>query len=85
MMEILKQDQYSPLPVEEQIAVIFFASHGDYAKDVEVRDMARTGNELLQFLRTFHPEVLAAIREQKVMTDEITADLDKAIKEFKSK
>ena len=47
--------------------------------------MARTGNELLQFLRTFHPEVLAAIREQKVMTDEITADLDKAIKEFKSK
>ena len=85
IMEILKQDQYSPLPVEEQIAVIFFASHGDYAKDVEVRDMARTGNELLQFLRTFHPEVLAAIREQKVMTDEITADLDKAIKEFKSK
>jgi F-type H+/Na+-transporting ATPase subunit alpha len=84
MMEILKQEQYAPLPVEEQVAEIFFITH-DYAKNIDVHDVAQSGKDLLAFLHDFHPEVLAALRDQKVLNDEITASLNQAMQEFKSK
>ncbi len=85
MMEVLKQKQYSPLPVEEQVAVIYFANNAEFTKDIEVRDMAAAGDDLLQYLRDFHKEILDEIREKKVMSDELNAKLDAAIKEFKNK
>ncbi|MDO4581989.1 MAG: F0F1 ATP synthase subunit alpha [Bacillota bacterium] len=84
MMEILKQDQYAPLPVEEQVAVLFFATH-DYARDIAVEDVARSGDELLSFMRDFHPEILAELREKKELSDELIQQLDTAIGEFKSR
>ena len=85
MMEILKQDQYSPLPVEEQVVIIYFASNAEFTRDIEVRDMARTGNELLQYMRDFHKDLLAEIKEKKVMSDDMKAKLTKAIQDFKNK
>ena len=50
MMEILKQDQYAPLPVEEQVAVLYFATHG-FAKGFEVSEISKIGYKLLDYLR----------------------------------
>ena len=83
-MEILKQPQYSPMPVEEQVAVLFFATK-DYAKDIDVHDIAAKGNELIDFLKNFHPEILVKIKEEKKLSDELVAELDAAIKEFLTK
>ena len=54
MMEILKQDQYAPLAVEEQVVVLYFATH-EYAKDVDVKDVVQVGADLLRFFHDFHP------------------------------
>ncbi len=83
MMEILKQDQYSPLPVEEQIVVLFFATR-DYAKDIAVKDVVSTGDELLVYFRKHHQDLLKQIREEKKLSDELEAKLRQAIEEFKS-
>ena len=84
MMEILKQGQYSPMPVEEEVAVLFFATK-NYAKDIDIHEVAAKGNELITFLKDFYPNVLAKIREEKQLSDELTAQLDEAIKAFLSK
>ena len=83
MMEILKQNQYSPLPVEEQIVVLFFATR-DYAKDIAVKDVVSTGDELLVYFRKHHQDLLKQIREEKKLSDELEAKLRQAIEEFKS-
>ena len=83
MLEILKQDQYSPLPVEEQIVVLFFATR-DYAKDIAVKDVVSTGDELLVYFRKHHQDLLKQIREEKKLSDELEAKLRQAIEEFKS-
>jgi len=84
MMEILKQNQYSPMPVEEQVVTLFFATQ-NFVKNIEVRDMVRVGNELLQYFRDFHADILTRIREDKKLSDEVTIKLREAIDGFKSK
>ena len=84
MMEILKQGQYSPMPVEEEVAVLFFATK-NYAKDIDIHEVAAKSNELITFLKDFYPNVLDKIREEKQLSDELTTQLDEAIKAFLSK
>ena len=81
MMEILKQNQYAPLPVEEQVAVLFFAT-GDLAKLVPVDEISAVGTGLLQFFRDHHAGVLTEIREKKQLSDELKESMQNAIKEF---
>ena len=84
MMEILKQDQYAPLPVEEQVVALFFATR-DYARDIDVKDIVRVEGELLQYMRNFHADLLQRIREEKKLSEELEAALRQAIEEFKSR
>ena len=84
MMEILKQGQYSPMPVEEQVAVLFFATR-NYAKDIELHEVSAKSNELITFLKDFYPAILTKIKEEKQLSDELSAQLDEAIKAFLSK
>ncbi len=84
MMEILKQGQYSPMPVEEQVAVLFFATR-NYAKDIELNEVSAKSNELIAFLKDFYPAILTKIKEEKQLSDELSAQLDEAIKAFLSK
>ena len=84
MMEILKQDQYAPLPVEEQVVVLYFATR-DYAHDIAVKDIVRVESELLQYMRDFHGELLQRIRTEKKLSDELEEALRGAIEEFKSR
>lgn len=83
MVEILKQDQYQPMPVEEQVAVLYAAVNG-YLDDLPVEKVRTFETEFLRYLRTQKPEVLARIREKKELTAEIEDQLKQAIQEVKA-
>ena len=82
MVETLKQAQYSPLLVEEQVMIIFTAVRG-YLVDIPVDRVVEFHAEFLKFMKAQHPEIPAKILEQKKLEDAIEADLKKAIEEFK--
>lgn len=81
-VEVLKQGQYSPIPVEKQVAILFAGGNG-YLDDVAVEDVRRFEAELYQFLDNSKPELLQAIREKKELNDDIKKQLNDALKEFK--
>src|ERR687898_485066 len=81
MVEILKQPQYEPLPVEKQVAIIFAATNG-LLDAVAVEDVRRYEEELYRFLETRHPAVLNGIRDKKILDDELKPSLQSALKEF---
>ena len=82
LMEILKQEQYQPMPVEEQIVAIF-AGVENHVADVEVGDVRRFERDWLKFVREERPEILAEVRDERRMTDEIRAKLEEAVTELK--
>lgn len=82
MVEILKQDQYSPMRVENQI-MILYAAVNDYLSDIKVEDVRKFEKDFLEYMDTQHREVGKEILEKKVLTDELKASLDKVIAEFK--
>ncbi|SDE99627.1 F0F1 ATP synthase subunit alpha [Sporolituus thermophilus] len=81
-LEILKQPQYAPMPVEEQVMVIYTAVNG-YLDDVAVSDVTKFEQDFLKFMRANYAEIGKTIREKKVIDSETEAALQKAIKEFK--
>ena len=82
MVETLKQAQYSPLLVQEQVMVIFTAVRG-FLADIPVERVVEFHNDFLKFMRAQHPDIGDKIAEQKKLDDAIEADLKKAIEEFK--
>lgn len=82
LVEILKQGQYAPIPVEEQVVTIFAATNG-YVDGYPVSNVGRYVNEMLSFVRGKHKVVLEAIARKKALDDEIKAALKKALDEFK--
>ena len=81
-MEILKQPQYRPVPVEKQVALIFSATN-KYLDDVDPKQAARFEKELMSYLDASASELLEKIRTKKVLDDEIKDGLHKVLKEFK--
>jgi F-type H+-transporting ATPase subunit alpha len=82
MVELLKQGQYSPLPVEEQIMVLFAGANG-YLDDIPVESIGRFEGEMLRFIRDTKSEVKAELREKKVIDDALRAKIISAVEEFK--
>jgi F-type H+-transporting ATPase subunit alpha len=82
LTEILKQPQYQPMPVEKQVLVIWAATNG-HVDDIAIEDVRQFEAELLQFVENSHPGLLDSIREKKALSDEITADLKQALRDFK--
>jgi F-type H+-transporting ATPase subunit alpha len=81
-VEILKQPQYEPMPVAEQVAIIFAVTKG-YLDDVPVENVRAFERAFLEFARNSRPEVLEKIRAQKELTDEVSAALVDAVGTFK--
>ncbi|HHW60984.1 MAG TPA: F0F1 ATP synthase subunit alpha [Syntrophomonadaceae bacterium] len=81
--DILKQGQYQPMPVEEQVAVIFTGVNG-YLDDISSDRIEEFEEEFLKYMRSAHNDVLKAIKETGKLDDEIESKLVKAIEEFKS-
>jgi len=82
MTEILKQDQYQPLAVEKQIAIIYAATNG-FLDQCTVADARRFEKELYSFLETRHATLLGEIAEKKDLKGELGEKLEKALTEFK--
>ena len=80
--EVLKQPQYQPMPVEFQVIIIFVVT-GKYLLDVDVDQVTRFEKEFFEYIKTSYPEIPAAIREEKVISDEIAEKLKKAVLAFK--
>jgi len=82
-VEILKQPQYAPMPVQEQVMVLYAVTNG-LVDDVPVPKVRQWEHEYLEFMRTRHPEVGEAIRTTKVIgKDDVEPKLVSAINEFK--
>ena len=82
VVETLKQPQYSPLLVEEQVLVLYTAVKG-FLADIPVDKVVEFQESFLKFMRTAHPEVSKKIIEQKKLDDALEGEIQAAIKEFK--
>ena len=81
LIEILKQDQYSPMSFEKQIAIIYAATNG-YIDSIEVENINRFEKEFLEYLDVKHPDLLPAISERQVLDEEIEKELGTALESF---
>jgi len=81
LVELLKQPQYEPLAVEQQIMIIFAGTTG-LLDDIAVTDVQKFEREFYRFVETRHGAVCAAIREKQQLDEQLKTDLAAAIKEF---
>jgi F-type H+-transporting ATPase subunit alpha len=81
LVEVMKQGQYVPQPVEKQVAIIFAATNG-YLDTLPVPSLQKYEHELYNFLEAKHPQVLTAIKEKREITDDVKAKLDAALQAF---
>jgi F-type H+-transporting ATPase subunit alpha len=83
LTEVLKQGQFQPMPVEEQVLMIWAANEG-YLDDVEIKDIKRLEKELLEFVKSQHPDALTKIKTVKdIKNDDVKATVKKAVEAFK--
>jgi F-type H+/Na+-transporting ATPase subunit alpha len=83
LVEMLKQDQYSPLPVEKQVMTVFAATNG-FLDPIPVTEVRRYEKELYSFLDARHPQLLGEIREKKDIKGELTDKIKAVLTEFGS-
>jgi F-type H+-transporting ATPase subunit alpha len=83
IVELFKQQQYSPLSMELEVAILWAMQNG-YFDDVPVEKVKETQKKLEEYLTTRKDAVLGKIRNEKALTDEINGDLKSALDEFKS-
>ncbi|MCA1654473.1 MAG: F0F1 ATP synthase subunit alpha [Sphingomicrobium sp.] len=81
LTELLKQGQFQPMPIEEQVASIFAGTQG-YVDAVPTADITRYEQAMLSYLRSDHADVLAKIRDSKALDDETSAKLKDALATF---
>ncbi len=81
LREILKQPQFSPVPVANQIIVIYATTHG-YADEINLDKMADWENELVRFMESSHPDLITALLTEKELTEKIEKQLITALESF---
>src|SRR5271155_5031827 len=84
MVEILKQGQYSPVPVEKQILIIFAGTNG-FLDDLPVEQCRPFEEGMYRFVENAHPGLLPAIREKKNLDDDLKSKITAALKEYKTR
>jgi F-type H+-transporting ATPase subunit alpha len=82
LTELLKQGQYSPFPVERQVASIWMGTSG-YLDDVPLEDVGRFEADFLDHIQRNQPGIYEAIRETKVLSDDTIGALKEAVEEFR--
>ena len=81
LVEILKQPQYQPMPVEKQVMVIFAANNG-YVDDYPVTVARRYETEMMSFIESSHPGLLTELRDKKAIDNDLQAKIKAALDEF---
>jgi F-type H+-transporting ATPase subunit alpha len=82
LVEVLKQPQYQPVPVEKQVAIIYTVTNG-YLDEVKVEHIRQWEREFLDYLEAKTPDILNGIRTKKALDDDLTGKLKAAIAAFK--
>ncbi|AGB42334.1 proton translocating ATP synthase, F1 alpha subunit [Halobacteroides halobius DSM 5150] len=82
VVEVLKQDETSPMEVEEQVLVIYAVTNG-YLDDIPLEDIERFEDEYIRFMQDNHPEIGEEIKESGDLTEEIEEKLKSALEDFK--
>ncbi len=82
LMELLKQNQYSPIPVEEQVISIFAGVRG-FLDTIPTHRIRAFEEQLIRYVKHQHPEILSKLKEQKDLSTELTRSIEEAIKAFK--
>jgi F-type H+-transporting ATPase subunit alpha len=83
IVEVLKQDQYSPLAIEEQVCILYCAVN-NHLREIPVNEIKRFEKEFIEFMKTHHRDVLAMIVDRKELNEEIKTALNNSINEFKA-
>ena len=83
LVEVLKQDQYVPLPVERQVVIIYAATKG-YVDGLEVSRLSEYEGQLMSYMDSKHPEVFETLRTKKQLDETTETTLKKALKDFGS-
>ncbi len=81
LREILKQPQFSPVPIANQIIVIYATTHG-YADEIDLAEMANWENGLVRFMESSHPDLIKALLTEKELTEKIEKQLKTALESF---
>ena len=81
LVELLKQPQYSPLPMEEQVISIYAGVNG-YLDKVSIENISKFETDLMNLIKSSHKDILKSIRDEKALTDSTEEKLKKAIEEF---
>jgi len=81
LTELLKQDQYSPMPTEEQVVSIYAGTNG-YLDNVNVRDVQRYEHGLIKAIKADNPDILEDIKSKQLLSDETEKNLKKALDDF---
>jgi F-type H+-transporting ATPase subunit alpha len=82
-VEILKQPQYSPMPMEQQVMVLYVVTNG-YIDDVPVSRIREWERGFLEFMSTEFPQVGEKIRKEKALSKDTEADLKRGIEGYKA-
>jgi F-type H+-transporting ATPase subunit alpha len=82
LVELLKQGQYQPLPVDKQILIIYAGTSG-FVDELPLSALKKYEQELYTFMETRHPDVYADILKKKELDGELRAKINKALEEFK--
>jgi F-type H+-transporting ATPase subunit alpha len=83
-VEVLKQDQFHPLPFSKQILIIYAGTNG-YLDDLEVEQIRKFEAELYSYVESMNPRLLEGIMQKKTLDDALKADIEKTLKEFKQR
>jgi F-type H+-transporting ATPase subunit alpha len=83
LVEVLKQGQYSPWPVEEQVVILWTAGQG-YLDEVEDNDIAKFQSEYMKYVRSVGAPILEGIRTKKALDDDLTGKMKTLISDFKA-
>ncbi len=84
LVELLKQGQYTPVPVEKQVVSVY-AGTNDYMESVPVNEIKRFERELQEFIELKYPDIYEDIKVTKKLDDQLVAKIKKALEEFSSK
>jgi F-type H+-transporting ATPase subunit alpha len=84
LVEILKQGQYQPLPVEKQILIIYAGTKG-FLDDLAVEECRKFEESLYRFVENAHPGLLSKIREKKTLDDALQSEVNNVLREAKER
>ncbi len=81
LVELLKQGQYQPVPVEKQVISVYLGTN-DFLESIPVADISRFNKEIIEFIEVKYPDILESISKEKVLSDDLTEKINNIAKEF---